>query len=404
MLHKVEIENFFSIGKRQEIDLRARKSVRDDLGRLSPLFSGSQDRVPNVVALFGPNASGKSNVLRAIAFARWFATKSFENSFSGSLPYMKFGSEEQEAKPTRLCFSFSAPIDFRDASNGSPTCPYSYELVLAQTGKELNTVTLERLSFQPRGFGKPTTIIERRGTQVMRYAKSFMSAQHKWALQAILRSDASAICTLAQLNHEVSATFVKWISGMVSNILVERFEGDEEAATLWYVSNPSGFNQLQEIGKRIDLGIEQIEMDESSPEPQLQFHHAGLDRKVALQLESHGTREFIKLFPFVQMALERGSVAIIDDIDSAIHPLLLPEIVRWFGDEEKNPRGAQLWMTCHATSLLLELTKEEVLFCEKDSKGQTTVFKLVDVERVRRDENYFGKYMGGEYGAVPNIG
>ena len=78
MLHKIEIENFFSIGDRQVIDLRARKSVDDTLGRLSKIYVGSDDRAPNVVALFGPNASGKSNVLRAITFGAWFVTRSFE--------------------------------------------------------------------------------------------------------------------------------------------------------------------------------------------------------------------------------------------------------------------------------------------------------------------------------------
>ena len=112
MLYKVEIDNFFSIGERQVIDLRARKSVDDTLGRLSPIYAGSEDRAPNVVALFGPNASGKSNTLRAIAFAVWFVTRSFESKPNQALPYEKFGSKEKIAEPTRLSFSFSGPVDF----------------------------------------------------------------------------------------------------------------------------------------------------------------------------------------------------------------------------------------------------------------------------------------------------
>jgi hypothetical protein len=61
-------------------------------------------------------------------------------------------------------------------------------------------------------------------------------------------------------------------------------------------------------------------------------------------------------------------------------------------------------MTCHSASLLSELTKEEVLFCEKDRIGQTSVFKLAEIEGVRRSENFYGKYMSGEYGAVPQVG
>ena len=86
MLFKIEIENFFSVGERQVIDLRARKSVDDALGRLSPIYKGAEDRAPNVVALFGPNAAGKSNILRSIAFGAGFASKSIDFRSALSLP------------------------------------------------------------------------------------------------------------------------------------------------------------------------------------------------------------------------------------------------------------------------------------------------------------------------------
>ncbi|MDE0112547.1 MAG: hypothetical protein OXN84_09720 [Albidovulum sp.] len=61
-------------------------------------------------------------------------------------------------------------------------------------------------------------------------------------------------------------------------------------------------------------------------------------------------------------------------------------------------------MACHAASLLSELTIEEVLFCEKDSLGRTTVFGLAEIERVWRDENSSGKLMSGDYGAISIVG
>ncbi|MCY4459894.1 MAG: AAA family ATPase [Albidovulum sp.] len=184
----------------------------------------------------------------------------------------------------------------------------------------------------------------------------------------------------------------------------ERLKGNEVGPTRWYASNPTALDQLQSIGRRIDSGIEQISIDNSLGDPRLKLRHSGLDQVIELQLESCGTRQFIKLFPFIQMALERGSVAVVDDIDSAIHPLLLLEIIRWFVDEKKNPFGARLWMACHAATLLTESTKEEVLFCEKDSQGRTKVFGLADIEGVRHGENFLGKYLSGEYGAAPILG
>ncbi len=404
MLYKVEIDNFFSIGEHQEIDLRVRKSVDDTLGRLAPIYSGSEDRAPNVIAMFGPNAAGKSNILRAITFGAWFASKSFDHRSDLNLPYEKFGSKEKIGAPTRLSFSFAGPVNYLDSTGEGPQCPYSYELVLSPRQDQNDEVLLEKLSFQPKGRGKPTTIFERKKDGSLKSAKGFLTSGTEKALKEVLRPRASMISTLAQLNHEVATVFVGAISAVISNIFIDRIEDDERDMTRWYETHPAALSELQRIAKRIDLGIEEIGLDRSSTDPQMLFRHAGLDQVISLSRESHGTQQFIKVFPYILMTLDRGGVAIIDELDTTIHPLILPEILRWFGDKDQNPHGAQIWTTCHSASLLSDLTKEEVLFCEKDSRGYTSVFKLADVERVRRNENFFGKYLGGEYGAVPILG
>ena len=159
----------------------------------------------------------------------------------------------------------------------------------------------------------------------------------------------------------------------------------------------------REIG-RIDLGIKRMHIQQHPNGPMAYFDHEGLQQPMPWQLESHGTRTFVKYFPLLHMALDTGGVAVIDEIDISIHPLVLPEIVRWFHDEKRNPKKAQLWITCHAASLLEELLKEEVFFCEKDSQGRGSVYGLQDIQDVRRTDNRYRKYLSGAYGAVPQIG
>jgi predicted ATPase len=84
--------------------------------------------------------------------------------------------------------------------------------------------------------------------------------------------------------------------------------------------------------------------------------------------------------------------------------MLLPEILRWFHDPAENPHNAQLWFSGHSASLLEELQKEEIFFTEKDQQGRTSVYGLKDIESVRRSDNFYQKYLGGVYGAVPRIG
>ena len=120
--------------------------------------------------------------------------------------------------------------------------------------------------------------------------------------------------------------------------------------------------------------------------------------------ESHGTRQFLKLFPLISESLATGRIVIIDELDAAIHAMILPEIIGWFHDPVRNPYNSQLWMTCHNISLLEELSKDEVVLCEKDGRGRTETYGLNDVKGVRRDDNYYRKYLGGVFGAVPRIG
>ena len=412
MLFKIEIENFRSIAEPASIDLRARKGMDDVLGRLTPIFNGSDEHAPNVVALFGTNAAGKTNVLRSIMFGAWFATKSFDWNRDGWLPYDKFGSKEKMEKPTRLAFSFAGPIDFLNPVDDGAWCPYTYELVFGPRrtpeGDDVKDSVLgEKISYQPNGHGKPTTILKRHRLEIVKSASGLIDKGTRTALESVLQPHASIISTLAKLNNPVANNFVNSVSAIYSDIFTDRNRIDDKDVARFYQQQPKAFELLRDISGRIDLGIEDIKVKESNlffDHLSLHFKHSGMDQILTLQDESEGTKSFVKAFPFIVQALDTGGIAIVDELDTTIHPMLLPEILRWFEDDNRNRHGAQLWMTCHSASLLSKLTKEEVLFCEKDQAGNTTVFKLSKIEGVCRNENFFGKYMSGEYGDVPVIG
>ena len=110
------------------------------------------------------------------------------------------------------------------------------------------------------------------------------------------------------------------------------------------------------------------------------------------------------MFPFLALTLGSGGIVAIDEMDAAIHPVLLPVLLRWFYDKAgRNKFDAQLWLTCHSASLLDDLSKEEIVICEKDRQGCTRIYSLMDVG-VRRDDNHYRKYLSGAYGGVPQLG
>jgi hypothetical protein len=162
---------------------------------------------------------------------------------------------------------------------------------------------------------------------------------------------------------------------------------------------------LNEVIHRVDFGLSSASfMQLPSGDLGVTFAHKGLDFPLIFQAESEGTKNFVKMFPIIKEALIVGGTAVVDGLDSTIHPNLLPVILHWFYDKETNPHNAQLWISGHSVSLLEELRKEEIFFTEKDENGHTRVYGLKDIEGVRRVDNFYQKYLGGVYGAVPRIG
>jgi energy-coupling factor transporter ATP-binding protein EcfA2 len=400
MLYEIEIENFYSIRDPQMIDLRVALNAPDLPGRFAPLWKGSRDRAPKVVAIYGPNASGKSTVLRALSFVAWFVRESFSISPGARLPFEKFNSLEKRQANTRLAVSLAGLADPDDESEDALQCRYQYEVVIGPK----HEVVSEAMHYWPPDTGRKVRLFARDAEGKVVAASAFGLAGFRQALEKVLRPNASVISTLAQLKHPFATSLWNAANLVISNILIERADGVEEQMVRFYADNPALVEALNKEIERIDLGIRSMKLEMGPSGPIALFAHEGHDGLMPLVLESHGTRTFLRLYPFLLRALETGGIAVMDELDTAIHPLVLPEILRWFYDPMRNPRDAQLWLTCHNASLLEDLVKEEVLFCAKTHDGRTEVYPLSDIQSVRRDDNYYRKYLGGTYGAVPQIG
>lgn len=403
MIYRLEIENFYSVRDRQVIDLTVGRKVPDEPGRLVPLHTGSEDRAPRVIAIYGANASGKSNVLRAIAFLSWFVQYSFEHKARTLLPYQKFLTAEQEAAPTRLSITF-AGLEEPLKEGATITCPYVYTLELSPRSEEGDTVVSESLHYRPRDASRLIRVFERNAAGQVKAAAWVGLGRELSVLENILRPDASVVSTLGQLNNKLALRFMQSANAIDTNILLTRFEQNDLALLTGYARSPELLSALNRDIRRIDLGVDQVQILAENGAPVASFTHAGLDRPIRMPFESHGTQQFVRIYPTLYRALALGGVAAIDELDVAIHPSVLPEIIRWFSDPDRNPYGAQFWMSSHAVSLLDGLLKEEVLICEKGSDGSSHIYRMGDIKGIRRDENFLQNYIGGVYGGIPSIG
>jgi hypothetical protein len=318
------------------------------------------------------------------------------------LPYDRFYDAESAERPTRLRLYFTGATDpLASSEEKRGWSVYVYDIILGNAFDGSSRVIGEVLRRQPEGRGRSHRVFERTESGMVVADVSFRLGSYG---TITIRDNASAIATLAQLGHPLSLKLREAAQTVWSNILLERVDPTDADAARVYLLFPDLTAKLNREIERIDLGIRGMQVSGDGRNAQLLFHHQGLQVPMQWAAESHGTRSVLKYFPTINHALERGGIAVIDELDASIHPHILAEIFRWFHDPEINAHDAQLWITCHNASLLDELEKEEVFICQKDRLGHARIYGLKDVKAVRRDHNLYKKYMSGVYGGVPLIG
>jgi uncharacterized protein len=306
---------------------------------------------------------------------------------------------------------FTAAVNFSEpAEQWNDFCRYAYEVSFRSEAsssgliRRPRTVISESARQWPGPSGKSVRVFERNERGEVAASKTFGLNGYQKVVDKV-RSNASVISTLVQFDHKPSLLMRDLARRVLSNILIEKVElTDDVVLRTAYAPNQPLLEALNRDIERIDLGIRAMRIVPGTQGPLAQFDHYGLSDPVPMHLESHGTRQFIRIFPTIAQALAIGGVAVIDEFDQSIHPSILPEIIRWFHDPVRNPHDAQLWVTCQAASLLEDLQKEEVFFCEKSHEGRTRIYGLRDVQAVRRTDDFYKRYLGGVYGAVPNVG
>jgi AAA15 family ATPase/GTPase len=406
MIYRLEIENFYSILDRQVIDLRVPATTPDIPGRFAPICDGAKDRAPKVVVLFGANAAGKTNVLRAIALIAWFLRDSFEGLRPGSaVPYARFNSEVGAESPTRLAIEFSGPatLSMRTQPTDTHDHLYRYAVAFANGKGEAPRVVYEALHRKPLSSKRMHRVFERFEDGLVKAGPDFRLAGYANVIEMV-RGNVSTVATLAQFAHDPSLFLQAFFGSVNVNMFFSQTRKTDEDIILNYANDARLLALANDEIARFDFGIREMRIVSALSGPVAVFDHVGLAEPMTYGLESHGTKIFLEILPEVVRSLKQGGVAVIDELDMSIHPRLMPEFVRWFYDPDENPYGAQLWTACHNASLLEELEKEEVFLCEKDWNGRTKVFAVADFRGVRRTDNLYRRYLSGVFGAVPHVG
>ena len=396
MIHFISIENFVSIAERQDLDFKVLGNA-PDLLCFRPSAADENTRLPVTIGFFGPNASGKSTILWAMVSTIAFIWQSFNHDD----PLKFFQSYRQEKwwkKPTKITIEFDSNL-----SIDAPSVKFRYELHVKHEDNNLvdKNVAYEALFYAPNGRFR--RLFERKG-QEFYFSEEFGIFHENDPRKESIRPNASVISTLMKFNHKICQHIAQQIK-IYTNMLGsgEPRQGFQFLFSHYYDDKES-LEHLNKVLRRLDVGLESMNVEKAEKGFSSYFKHVGLDRAIFWSEESTGTQRFIEIFPLIYEALKTGGVVIIDELDNDLHPLLIPEVFRWFTDPERNPYGAQLFFTAHNPALLDELEKEQVFLVTKPTGKATQVYCAKDIKGLRREPSLMKKYLLGELGAVPHIG
>ena len=406
----MRFSNFFSIKDEVCIDFKAGNINTAGAKELADnIFSFNDETLLKVQGLFGPNASGKSSILKAAAFCRLLVLTSFQNNEGTIFTFMPFKFDGYFEKPSTFYidfisdgieyeYSFSltrneilteelyyypgkrkAKIFTRNESKGPAKSEiYSFgegqfikPLDVAQsTGK--NTLFISRASQMDRELAKKIYNYFR--TQLLiglpqlsgNYAVELFNQNKDFILQALKMADSD----ITDINVKIERTPLFSIQPHVTRNGVP------------LLSDP--YTQISDV-------INFYTTHKRSPD--ISFHLEGE--------ESAGTIQIFNLLLILLDVCKNGKTLILDEFDASLHT----ELAQFILDMVNASKSAQFLFTSHNTNLLdiKKMRRDQILFTNKKEDGSTEVYSLFDFKDFRENMDAEKCYLQGRFDAVPYI-
>ena len=426
MLVSFTIENVYSFFDAQTLNVRAVATCKErrDEATFAP-FVDKKDRLVKTLAIYGANASGKSNIFYALAGMRENVLRSASAAATDSalhgMPFL-FGGEGP-MRPSSCTLEFVI---------GDFQYKYGYSLLDERVVCEFllrkrsrGNLYRELFSRQVKGeedlvhcasaFGADELVVSKRRTNALFLSTCAMLAVPEAMKVADYFSRRLKVVSGARLSPGYTARRIS--EGRCRDKIVDFLRmtdpgiGDVEVVV-----------SERETGKLLADGTkEHATVFEPQIRPLLKGGGKSARTLPLEMIASMGTVKAFSLAAHVFEALELGTVLVLDELDSRLHPLLTREIIRLFNRSETNPKNAQLIFNTHDTNLLgvktynpqtgkkeYLLRRDEIYFVEKNGEQCSKIYSLIDFKKegrsVRNDASYEKEYLEGLYGAIPYLG
>ena len=411
MLVEFSVKNFMSIKDEITFSMVAGNGDENIENLIKDKKTG--ERYLKSTAIYGANASGKTNFMRALTAAILMVRRSNLRNINESLIEMK-------------------PFKF-DSKTVNEPCEFKFVFIknnikyIYGFSADVNRIYTEYL-YQYLS-AKPSLIFERKNVDEYKFTQSEQSKLSELATKNTEKK--LFLSTATAWNYQKTKDAYIWFSEdidtyndyeNVSDYAFDKFANDKEGNLKRFTINL--LKQADILIKDYNFEVKDTNINNVialtnvniSPENIVQkeikistFHEIeqenGNEQNYELNLkeESLGTQSLFFFSPVLKEAFEQGKVVIVDEIDKSLHPLLVEFIIKLFNDSKTNKNNAQLIFNTHDTNLLSldNFRRDQIWFVEKEPKKGTTDLYPLDDFSVRKTENIQKGYLNGRYGAIP---
>ncbi len=417
MLIQFNFKNYKSFRDEVSLDLSAARIKEHE----NHVVDIANDKLLKVAAIYGANASGKSNIYDAFEYMTYYVAESFNfggekdsrwkkvNNYPEATPFL-FDEKSRYNETTFEVFY----VD--NAENSGKIYQYGFSLKKNEVVEEwmYSKAKTARNNYRTVFYRKKSEELEMNG----------FSKNHMENIKASLNQET----LIVSLGSRLKIPKLKKVRDWFLNNDVLDFGNPTENFIRSKVL-PEGFVDNKEVQKNVvkyfasfdesiqDFNIEKLAQDDEKDSGKNYridtLHKTTYSQEMSaipLTMESSGTLKMFALYPSLKNVLDNGGTLFIDELNARLHPLLVRNIILTFLSPEINTHNSQLIFTTHDIWQFSNelLRRDEIWLVDKNTDGVSELYSLVDFKdeegnKVRRDETLSKKYLTGSYGAIPAL-
>lgn len=413
-------ENIFSMQAVKDTELREINTFTVD----SKLMPKDENEFIKSAVIFGGNASGKSNVLKALAYMK---------------NVLLMSASQFPIVAANETFAF-----YENAQNEEST--YEVEIIHNASYYKYGFTLLKgvvKSEWLERRKERLTPVFKRTDNDLE------ITGLSKQAMRLINISKNTLFLSVGNNFHLDIAPYLNDVMQWFQNLLIV-FENDANILDIYTMENGKYKEQALKILKLADIGIQDIRVKKDKVanmanfndilnfNAQMQINPASFgqlkkeeknlynidletffvvyDEKGRIKgkkdvllyknagFNSEGTARLLCYLGWILAALDQGRVIVIDEIDAKLHFLVADYIIKLFNSIDTNPKNAQLICTAHNVMLMDEdLRRDQIYFTSKDKYGESSLVSLSDYKNVRKTDLFSKRYLAGFYAKLPDM-